>query len=58
MELKNKKLGIIGFGNIGFRVGIRVKVFEMEVLVYDFYISFLKVIDLGVIYMKNFEDIL
>lgn len=38
IELKGKKLGIIGFGNIGSRVGIRAKAFEMDVLVYDPYI--------------------
>ncbi|GAA9385247.1 phosphoglycerate dehydrogenase [Helicobacter pylori] len=57
-ELKNKKLGIIGFGNIGSRVGIRAKAFEMEVLAYDPYIPSSKATDLGVIYTKNFEDIL
>ncbi len=30
IELKGKKLGIIGFGNIGSRVGLRAKAFEME----------------------------
>ncbi|AFI04838.1 phosphoglycerate dehydrogenase [Helicobacter cetorum] len=57
-ELKGKKLGIIGFGNIGSRVGIRAKAFEMEVLAYDPYIPSSKATDLGAIYTKNFEDIL
>ena len=57
-ELKGKKLGIIGFGNIGSRVGIRVKAFEMNVLAYDPYIDSSKVTDLGVEYTENFEDIL
>ncbi|GAA7618680.1 hypothetical protein JP0114_10070 [Helicobacter pylori] len=52
-ELKNKKLGIIGFGNIGSRVGIRAKAFEMEVLAYDPYIPSSKATDLGVIYIGN-----
>jgi len=57
-ELKNKKLGIIGFGNIGSRVGIRAKAFEMNVLAYDPYIDSSKATDLGVEYTENFEDIL
>ncbi len=57
-ELKGKKLGIIGFGNIGSRVGTRAKAFEMEVLAYDPYIPSSKATDLGVSYTKDFEDIL
>ncbi|RDU60707.1 phosphoglycerate dehydrogenase [Helicobacter marmotae] len=58
VELKGKKLGIIGFGNIGSRVGIRAKAFEMEVLAYDPYILPSKATDLGIAYTKNFDDIL
>ena len=58
IELKGKKLGIIGFGNIGSRVGIRARAFEMEVLAYDPYILPSKATDLGVAYATNFEDIL
>ena len=57
-ELKDKKLGIIGFGNIGSRVGIRSKAFEMDVLAYDPYIDPTKATDVDVRYTKNFEDIL
>jgi len=57
-ELKDKKLGIIGFGNIGSRVGIRAKAFEMDVIAYDPYIDPSKVTDLDVKYTKNFDDIL
>lgn len=57
-ELKDKKLGIIGFGNIGSRVGIRAKAFEMDVITYDPYISPEKATDLGIKYTKNFDDIL
>ncbi|PAF52619.1 phosphoglycerate dehydrogenase [Helicobacter sp. 13S00477-4] len=57
-ELKGKKIGIIGFGNIGSRVGIRAKAFEMEVIVYDPYIFPSKATDMGIIYTKNFDDIL
>ena len=57
-ELKDKKLGIIGFGNIGSRVGIRAKAFDMEVLAYDPYVSSTKATDVGVAYTKNFDDIL
>jgi D-3-phosphoglycerate dehydrogenase len=57
-ELKGKKLGIIGFGNIGSRVGIRSKAFEMDVLAYDPYIQPSKATDLGVSYTDNFDEIL
>jgi D-3-phosphoglycerate dehydrogenase len=57
-ELKDKKLGIIGFGNIGSRVGKRAKAFEMEVMAYDPYIDPSKATDLDIAYTENFEDIL
>jgi D-3-phosphoglycerate dehydrogenase len=37
-ELAGKTLGIIGFGNIGSRVALRARAFEMEFLAYDPYI--------------------
>ncbi len=58
IELKGKKLGIIGFGNIGSRVGIRAKAFEMDVLVYDPYILPSKATDLEIAYTSNFDEIL
>lgn len=58
IELKGKKLGIIGFGNIGSRVGIRAKAFEMEVIAYDPYISSSKATDLGISYTSDFDEIL
>jgi len=57
-ELKDKKLGIIGFGNIGSRVGIRAKAFEMDVITYDPYIDPTKATDLDITYTTNFDDIL
>jgi len=57
-ELKDKKLGIIGFGNIGSRVGKRAKAFEMDIVAYDPYINACKVTDCDIAYTKNFEDIL
>jgi len=57
-ELKDKKLGIIGFGNIGSRVGKRAKAFEMDVIAYDPYIDPRKATDADISYTKNFEDIL
>ncbi|MBU1658218.1 phosphoglycerate dehydrogenase [bacterium] len=57
-EMKGKKLGVIGFGNIGSRVAIRSKAFEMDVIAYDPYINASKVTDLDMVYTKNFEDIL
>jgi D-3-phosphoglycerate dehydrogenase len=57
-ELKGKKLGVIGFGNIGSRVAIRAKAFEMDVVAYDPYIHPSKVTDLNMTYTTNFDDIL
>jgi len=57
-ELKGKKLGVIGFGNIGSRVAKRAKAFEMDIVAYDPYIHPSKVTDLDMTYTKNFEDIL
>ncbi|MHC3994163.1 phosphoglycerate dehydrogenase [Thiomicrolovo sp. ZZH C-3] len=57
-ELKGKKLGIIGFGNIGSRVGVRCKAFEMDVVAYDPYIPASKATDLGVKYTDSFDEIL
>ena len=57
-ELKDKKLGIIGFGNIGSRVGKRAKAFEMDIVAYDPYIDASKVTDCDIVYTKNFDDIL
>ncbi len=58
IELKDKKLGIIGFGNIGSRVGRRALAFEMDVIAYDPYIESSKATELGVKYTTNFDDIL
>ncbi len=58
IELKNKKLGIIGFGNIGSRVGKRAKAFEMDVITYDPYIDSKKATDAGVKYTTDFNAIL
>ncbi len=57
-ELYGKKLGIIGFGNIGSRVGKRAKAFEMDVIAYDPYIDPRKATDADIAYTKNFDDIL
>jgi len=57
-ELKDKKLGIIGFGNIGSRVGKRAKAFEMDVIAYDPYIDPRKASDCDIAYTTNFDDIL
>ncbi len=58
IELKDKKLGVIGFGNIGSRVGKRALAFEMDVIAYDPYIDPSKATDVGAKYTKNFDDIL
>ena len=46
-ELANKTIGIIGMGNIGTRVAIRARAFEMSFLVYDPYIPESHVTALG-----------
>ena len=57
-EMKGKKLGVIGFGNIGSRVAKRAQSFEMDILAYDPYIHPSKVTDLDMTYTKDFADIL
>ncbi len=57
-ELYGKKIGIIGFGNIGHRVALRCKAFEMNVVTYDPYIPASKATDLGIEYTTSFDDIL
>jgi D-3-phosphoglycerate dehydrogenase len=46
-ELAGKAIGIIGMGNIGTRVAIRARAFEMDFLVYDPYIPESHVTALG-----------
>lgn len=46
-ELKQKTMGIIGLGKVGGRVALRARAFEMEVLVYDPYISEKRAADFG-----------
>jgi D-3-phosphoglycerate dehydrogenase len=46
-ELAEKGLGIIGMGNIGTRVALRARAFEMDLLVYDPYIPESHVTALG-----------
>lgn len=58
VELYNKTLGVIGFGNIGSRVAKRAKSFGMDIVAYDPYISSSKVTDLDMKYTTNFDDIL
>ncbi|VAY86276.1 D-3-phosphoglycerate dehydrogenase [hydrothermal vent metagenome] len=57
-ELYGKKLGVIGFGNIGHRVALRAKSFEMDVITFDPYISAEKATNLDIGYTTSFEDIL
>ena len=46
-EMAGKTLGIIGMGNIGMRVAVRARAFEMVLLVYDPYIPESHVTSLG-----------
>jgi D-3-phosphoglycerate dehydrogenase / 2-oxoglutarate reductase len=57
-ELYGKRLGVIGFGNIGHRVALRAKSFEMDVIAYDPYIPSTKMTDLNIEHTNNFNDIL
>jgi len=47
-ELKQKTLGLIGLGKVGGRVARRARAFEMDVVVYDPYISEKRAADFGV----------
>lgn len=58
VELYKKTLGIIGFGNIGSRVGVRAKAFGMNVIAYDPYVEPAKATAVGVEYTTDFNDIL
>lgn len=57
-ELYKKTLGIIGFGNIGSRVGVRALSFGMNVITYDPYIDPSKAADLGVRHTDDLNEIL
>ncbi|MHA1230649.1 MAG: phosphoglycerate dehydrogenase [Candidatus Helarchaeota archaeon] len=57
VELRNKILGIIGFGRIGRRVAYRAKAFGLRVMAYDPYISPKLKDELGVI-LTDLETVL
>jgi D-3-phosphoglycerate dehydrogenase len=46
-ELKHKTIGIVGLGKVGGRVALRSRAFEMDVVVYDPYISEKRATDFG-----------
>lgn len=46
-ELKHKTMGVIGLGKVGGRVALRARAFEMDVIVYDPYISEKRASDYG-----------
>jgi D-3-phosphoglycerate dehydrogenase len=47
IEMAGKTLGIVGMGNIGSRVALRARAFEMDIVVYDPYIPAASVTALG-----------
>lgn len=47
-ELKNKTLGIVGYGSIGRRVGRIARAFGMELLIFDPYVGEIDVEEIGV----------
>ena len=46
-ELKGKTLGLIGFGNVGSKVGLVAKALEMKVIVYDPFVTDEKLAEFG-----------
>jgi len=46
-ELKDKVMGVIGLGKVGGRVARRARAFEMDIIVYDPYISEKRATDFG-----------
>ena len=58
VELSGKTLGIIGFGRIGSRVGIRARAFDMKVIAYDPYIKREKAERLGVELVNALDELL
>ncbi|MBT4870711.1 MAG: hypothetical protein HON47_04000 [Candidatus Diapherotrites archaeon] len=46
-ELKEKTLGLIGFGNVGSKVGLVAKALEMSIIVYDPFVSDEKLAEFG-----------
>ena len=46
-ELRHRTMGIIGLGKVGGRVALRARAFEMDVIVYDPYISEKRAADFG-----------
>lgn len=58
VELKDKTLGVIGFGATGSKVASLGKAFGMDVVVFDPHISSSRATNLGVDYTIYFNDIL
>lgn len=46
-ELRHRTMGIVGLGKVGGRVALRARAFEMDVVVYDPYISEKRAVDFG-----------
>ncbi len=57
-DLAEKKILVVGFGRIGSRVVRRAKAFDMQVLVYDPYVSSRDVEKIGANYVENYHKIL
>ncbi len=56
-ELKGKTLGLIGFGNVGSKVGLVAKALEMKVIIYDPFVKDEKLAEFGFM-RSSIEDLI